>query len=62
MVLIWASSKNKFDSIMIPITTITQSYGNKNTVDFTNTLKIVEQNRESRNETIHLKFFMMSQI
>lgn len=48
---------------MIPITTITQSYGNKNTVDFTNTLKkIVEQNRESRNETIHLKFFMMSQI
>lgn len=34
---------------MIPITTIIQNYGNKNTVDSTNTLKIVEQNGESRN-------------
>lgn len=47
---------------MIPITTIIQNYGNKNTVDFTNTLKIVEQNRESINETILVKFFMMFQI
>lgn len=42
---------------MIPITSIIQSYGNKNNVDFTNTLKIVEQNRESRNETIHLNIY-----
>lgn len=47
---------------MIPNTTIIQNYGNKNTVDFTNTLKIMEQNRESRNENILLKFFMMFQI
>lgn len=47
---------------MIPISTIIQNYDNKNTVDFTNTLKIVEQNRESRNETILVKFFMMFQI